>query len=114
MSVVTTTGSIDWFVVTTDDRSIYLSVSAPGQEAWRDSIPWEAVIQVCIETDPEISNALYIFTRFRPESWVVPVEAAGGRELLDELVRRGMFHASLAEEAAQTPSGLFCWPPAKP
>lgn len=106
-------GSIDWFVVTTDDRSFHLSVSAPGQEPWRDSVPWDSIIGVCFEAEPEISDALYVFTRLRPESWVVPADAAGGSQLLDELIRRNLFDAKLAVKAAQAASGLFCWPPAK-
>lgn len=111
---VTTPGSLDWFVITTDDRSIHLAVSAPGQEAWQDSIRWDTVIRVCLEAEPGISDCLYVFTSLRPESWVIPMEAAGGPQLLDELVRRSLFHSELAAEAAKTVTGLFCWPPAQP
>jgi hypothetical protein len=57
------------------------------------------------------SVALYIFTSLRPESWLIPTEADGGRELLRELIRRGLFDASLAVTAAQAHEGIFCWPP---
>lgn len=110
---MTTTGSIDWFVVTTDDSSIHLSVSAPGHQHWEDSIPWNSVIGVCFEAEPEISDGLYIFTSLRPESWAVPTEAVGGPQLLDELIRRGLFDADLAIKAATAVTGLFCWPPAE-
>jgi hypothetical protein len=36
---------------------------------------------------------------------------AGGPELLDELIRRGLFDAKVAIEAASATEGLFCWPP---
>jgi len=111
---VTNRGSIDWFVVTTDDQSVYLSVVATALETWRDRIRWDSVIQVCVEAKPGISYCLYVFTSLRPESWVIPVEATGGTQSLDALVRRGLFDAGLAAKATSSPTGLFCWPPAEP
>jgi hypothetical protein len=102
---------IDWFVVRTDDSSVSLSVSPPGRSAWQAVIPWDSVARVCFEVGFLASDDLYIFTSLRPESWLVPAEADGGQELLQELIRRGLFDASLAITAAQAHEGIFCWPP---
>jgi hypothetical protein len=105
-------GMIDWFVVMTDDSSVSLSVSPPGRSAWQAVIPWDSVIRVCFEAAGFLaSDDLYIFTSLRPESLLIPTEADGGQELLRELIRRGLFDASLAITAAQAHEGIFCWPP---
>lgn len=84
---------VSWFVVTLDDRSFSLEVSPPGREPWHADIPWDSVARVCFEAEgPLVSDGLYVFTSIRPESWVcrvrvIPVEAAGGPRLLDELIR---------------------------
>jgi hypothetical protein len=57
------------------------------------------------------SDGIYVFTRERPESYVIPVEASGGAHFFDELITRRLFGAELAIEAASTTEGLFCWPP---
>lgn len=107
--------SVSWFVITMDDRSFTMDVSPPGHEPWRERIAWDSVVMVCFEAEgPEVSDGLYVFTSIRPESWVIPVEAVGGLRLLGELVRRGLFDAGLAIEAAQADHGLFCWPPGEP
>lgn len=103
---------IDWFVVMTDDSSVSLSVSPPGRAPWQAVIPWDSVTRVCFEAaDFLVSDDLYIFTSLRPESWLIPAEADGGQELLGELIRRGLFDASLAVTAAQALERIFCWPP---
>jgi hypothetical protein len=56
------------------------------------------------------TEALYIFTHERPESYAVPMQADGGPELLQALIERGLFDAELAIEAAGAEGGLFCWP----
>ena len=104
-------GSISWFVVTTDDQSFSLSVSAPGRQPWRAVIPWGSVVRVCFEAQWPASDSLYVFTSLRAESWVVPTEAEGGEQLLNELLRRGLFAASLAVRALKAQHGLFYWLP---
>lgn len=105
-------GSVSWFAVSSDEDAIYLSVTPPVGEPWQATILWTSVTRVCFAAEGlELSDGLYLFTNLRPESWVVPVEADGGTELLDQLIGRGMFDARLAIQAAQAMSGLFCWPP---
>ncbi len=55
-------------------------------------------------------DSLYVFVRQRPESYAIPMEAEGGLELFDELIRRKLFDAELAIRAAMATEGLFCWP----
>ncbi|HEX9034696.1 MAG TPA: hypothetical protein VF834_22860 [Streptosporangiaceae bacterium] len=106
-------GSISWFYITMSDEAISLSVSAPGRPPWQAAIPWNSITRVCFAAEgPFDSDGLHIFTDLRPASWAVPVEAEGGADLLNELVRRGLFDAGLAITAALASSGLFCWPPA--
>lgn len=101
-------GDIDWFVVTTDDQSIHLSVTPPGRPAWQAVLPWNSIVRVCFAAEDLLtSDGLYLFTSLRPESWAVPVEAVGGSSLLQELIRRRLFDPGLAIPAL---SGIFCWP----
>ena len=103
---------IGWFVVMTGDSSVSLPVSPPGRGPRQAVIPWDSVTRACFEAAGfAVSDDLYMFTSLRPESRLVPVEADGGRELLSELIRRGLFDASLAITAVQAHEGMFCWPP---
>ncbi|MGZ4786332.1 MAG: hypothetical protein ACXV5S_11725 [Acidimicrobiales bacterium] len=104
--------AIDWFVVTCEDESIHLSVQPPGQDSWTVDIPWDAIVRVCFKAeDATTSDGLYVFTDLGDESVAIPTEAAGGGELLGELVRRGLFDSELAVTASTATIGLFCWPP---
>jgi hypothetical protein len=104
-------GHVSWFVVTTDDRCIHLDVRPPLRQTWEADIPWDSIVRVCFAAeDPFMSDGLYIFTSLRPESWAIPTEAAGGPDLVAELVRRGHFPVDLLAMAVQASSGLYCWP----
>jgi len=75
------------------------------------SIQWEAITRVCFEAESySLSDAIYVFTRGRAESYAIPVDAGGGHEFWDELVRRGLFDAELAARAMGAVDGVFCWP----
>lgn len=102
----------EWFRVRWDDSAVHLDVRPPGQDAWSATIHWEAVTRVCFQTEsPTLSDDIYVFTRERAESYLIPMDAGGGHELWDELVRRGLFDAELAATALTAVDGLFCWPP---
>jgi hypothetical protein len=104
--------AIEWFRVTCEDEAIHLSVDPPGQDLWSVDIPWEAIIRVCLKAEDEAtSDGIYVFTDLGEDSVAIPVEAVGGAELRDELVRRGLFDADLAETATAATIGLYCWPP---
>ena len=101
----------EWFHVSFDEAGVHREVNPPGGEAWSDQFAWGDVIRVCLKGgDLFESDELYIFTRQRPESYVIPTEAEGGLALLDELVKHRLFDAQLAIEAATATEGLWCWP----
>lgn len=105
----------EWFTVTFDDAVVALRAAPPGKEPWSQEFSWESVVRVCFQAeDLYLSDGIYVFTKQRPESYVIPTEALGGDELWSEIVRRGLFDAELAVQAARSLGGLFCWPPDDP
>ena len=101
----------EWFVVTYDDEQIHLQVDPPGRSAWEQSIRWQDITRVCFKAEGlYLSDGIYLFTDRRPESYVIPVEANGGAELWQEILRRGLFDPELAVKAMSAEEGLFCWP----
>lgn len=106
-----TDGSIGWYHVRFDESGITRDVRPPQQSAWQDAIAWPDIIRVCYMTkDFYESDEIYIFTRQRPESYLIPTEADGGQALFQELIRRRLFDAELAIKAMSTTDELFCWP----
>ena len=103
----------EWFVVTFDEATVYIHAKPPGRAAWSQSFSWGKVVRVCFKAeDYLVSDGIYIYTSERLESYVIPTEARGGAELWAEIIRRNLFDASLAIEAASSPGGLYCWPAA--
>jgi hypothetical protein len=102
----------DWFKTSFDEHGITLDVSPPGSKHWRARIEWARVVRVCFKTGDFLeSDDIYIFTDERPESYLVSTEAAGGLDLWNEIIRRGLFHAEIAIRAASsTGNELFCDP----
>lgn len=81
-----------WFVVRFDEELVTLAARPPGREAWKQSFAWSSVIRVCFRDEGAFaSEGLYVFTRERPESFVIALEAHGGHAFLDALGRRGLF-----------------------
>jgi hypothetical protein len=100
-----------WYQVSFDDRAVYRNVAPPGSQPWSDACTWEKIVRVCFRTGSLFeSDEVYIFSSEREESYLIPTEAGGGRELVDELMRRGLFPAELMLEAMATEGQLFCWP----
>jgi hypothetical protein len=107
---------IEWFKVSFDDTAIYLDVSPPAREPWQARIEWARewarIVRICFKSGdfPE-SDEVYIFTDERPESRVIPIDASGGYELWQKILRRKLFDTELAIRAATSPGGeLFCDP----
>ena len=101
----------EWFHVTWDERQVRLAVEPPGRSPWTAEFPWSAIVRVCFKAeDLAASDGIYVFTDLRPESFAIPVEASGGLELWNEIVRRGLFDAELAAQIASAAEGVFCWP----
>ena len=102
----------DWFMVRWDENTVFLDVRPPSRKPWTAQFRWNDVERVCLKVeDLTCSDGIYVFTSLRPESWVIPTEAAGGLGFLDELIKRELFDAELAIKAAAATEGLFCWPP---
>jgi hypothetical protein len=102
---------LDWFKSWFDQQRVYRQATPPNAEAWSDSLAWEDIVRVCLEMEggPWGTDSLYIFTRHRPESYVFPLATDDGQAVLNELIRRGLFDAQLAIDAALG-EGLYCWP----
>jgi hypothetical protein len=104
----------EWYHVRFDDRAVYREVAPPGGDAWADEFAWGDVVRVCFRTgDLFESDELYVFAAGREASYQIPTEADGGRELVDELIRRDLFAAEMMLEAVTTEGKLYCWPPAE-
>lgn len=98
----------EWFSVQWDDAGVTLDVQPPGREPWTAQFGWNQIERVCLKAeDHTCSDGLYIFTSLRPESWVVPTETKGGLDFLDELIKREVFDAELAIQAASATEGLL-------
>ncbi len=105
-------GDENWYRVRFDDDQVHRAAQPPGGEAWADNFAFADIERVCFEVEDFTgADGLYIFTRLRPESYAIPMFALGAPDLLQELIRRGLFDAQLAIDAATAEAGLFCWPP---
>lgn len=102
----------DWYFVRFDDQAIALEANPPNGTPWQETVPWSRIIRVCFQAgDWFESDTIYIFTDHRPESYVIPTESAGGQELWFEILRRKLFDAEMAIQAATAANELFCSPP---
>ena len=102
----------EWFFVQFDDIEFTMEGHPPGGEAWKVSINWADIIRICFKPgDLFDQDEIYIFTKHRPESYVIPTEASGALKLWSEIIQRELFDAQLAIEAATKGEGLYCWPP---
>ena len=97
----------EWFHVRYDESTIELECEPPGGEHWTQAIAWESIERIVFKAeDPSVSDGIYLFTRGRKESYAIPAEAAGGADLWKEIIRRGLFDAGLAIEAAGSIGGV--------
>ena len=89
-----------------------MEAEPPGREPRAQDFSWSSVERIVFRAeDLYTSDGIYVFTTERPESYVIPIEAAGGVELWSEILRRGLFDAELATEAIRSAGGVFEWPP---
>ncbi len=101
----------EWFLVRFDEDAIKLQVSPPGRSVWEASIEWERIIRICFKAgDAFDCDEIYIFTDERPESYLIPTEANGGNALWNGILKRRLFDAETAIEAAISTNKLFCHP----
>jgi hypothetical protein len=99
----------EWYIVRFDETLVSLQVNPPHGTSWSEEIPWKQIIRVCFKTGDWLeSDEIYLFTAQRPESYIIPTEANGGQEVWFEILKRNLFDAELAVEAATTNGQLFC------
>jgi hypothetical protein len=106
--------TLEWFQVRCDDALITLQVTPPSRPAWEAQIRWERIIRVCFKANGwDGPDEVYLFTDERPESYLIPMIAVGANVMWDEIIRRRLFDAEVAIEAASAIDKLFCCPPAE-
>ena len=100
-------GLSTWYHVSFDEEWVYLDISGE-----KTRFRFDEITRVCYQLwSFMMTDELYIFTRTRKESYLIPVEAAGGAELWGEIIDRGLFDAQLAIDIMSKDIGLYCWPP---
>ena len=100
-----------WFEVEFDETTIHMRC-AIGRKPWAQSVEWSDVVRVCFKPEPlGVSDGIYIWSSKRPESYAVPLDAAGGEALWNEIVKRRLFDSALAIDAMTMTVGAACWPP---
>lgn len=102
-----------WFFVTFDGEKVSIRAAPRGREPWEQEFSWSSVERICFKDEgPWASDGIYVFISLRPESYVIPTEASGGTEFLNELITPNFFPAEVAIKAAgSTDGGYYCWPP---
>lgn len=101
----------EWFLVRFDSDEITLEVSPPNRQSWMAKIKWKQINRVCFNAgDLYNSDDIYLFTDEREESYSIPTEANGGSALWEEILKRNLFDAELAIQAATSTNKLFCCP----
>jgi hypothetical protein len=105
-----------WLRIAFDDDGVRIAAAPPGGEAWEASFRWDEIERVCFEAVAELweRDTVYVFTRQRPESFVIPADIEEGQAVWQEIIRRGHFDAELAIKAVLEGPGLYCWPPPPP
>jgi hypothetical protein len=101
-----------WYHVRYDEKRIHIQAEPIGRKPWIQELNWDSIDRIVFKAeDFDLSDAIYIFTSSRPESYIIPTEADGGAELWKEIIRRGLFDPELAIEAASSTGGTYIWPP---
>ena len=101
-----------WYIVKVDDEGVYFDVSPSNKESWKDSFNWESVERICFKDEGLYSSdAYYVFTSNRPESYVIPEEANGGKEFVHKMLELKLFDDEYFIQAmGATDGGYYCWP----
>ena len=102
----------EWYFVRFDEEGIHVRVEPPWREAWSDTRRWDEIVRIGFEaTDVLESDAMHLVSRGEERVRSIPTEASGGEELWTEILRRELFDAELAIQAAGADQGLYFWPP---
>ena len=102
----------EWFEVTFDEVEIRLEVKPPGT-ARCETFQWQQIERICYRVEYlGVSDGIYLFLAQRDGSLAVPVDAKGGFQFWQEILRRNRFDTQLAIEVATAIDGTYCWPEA--
>ncbi len=102
-----------WFSVSFDSDFITQNVRPPGGEPWVQAFRWNEIERILfVARGGLLSDELYFFTTQRAESFVVPTQAFGGHQLLQELIARKYFDSPEFTRLLLSPSGAYWWPEA--
>jgi hypothetical protein len=103
----------EWFSVAFSETAVTMSAKPPGKAPWEQSFLWSEVTRICFMSEGLLaSDAVYVFTSQRPESFVIPIEAKGGMEFWSRVLSLDLFPSDLATKATSLPEGAsLCWPP---
>jgi ankyrin repeat protein len=100
----------EWFV-RFDEHAIHLVVHSPNQAAWEQQIAWEQITRICFRAGRwSTSGDMFLSTSEKPDGYLIPVDADGGKALWSEIRVRGLFSNAMAYEAVGAPDELFCSP----
>ena len=102
----------EWYRVEVSAEEVILDVNPPGKPQWKDSFAWRDVIRICFKDEgPWVSDAFYVWTKHREESYVVPSEASGADDFVDQVINKELFDSDLFQEAMMSSNGgWYCWP----
>lgn len=95
-----------------DGDAINLRVEPPEGAAREEQIRWEHIVRVCFKSGGlDGLDEVHLFTEGRTGSYLIPTSADGGGSLWAEILRRNLFDALMAQEAAASPRReMFCSP----
>jgi len=101
----------EWFVVHFDEHAIHLVVHPPEEAAWEQHIAWEQITRICFRTGRwPASGDLFLSTSEKPDGYLIPIDADGGKALWSAIRVRGLFSDAMADEAVGVLDELFCSP----
>ncbi len=99
------------FSVTWDDEFVRIESTPPKRYTVIEKFKWLDIEKICMEAkSKKLSDEIYFFTADRLEAYIVPVEATGGRKLLEMLIIKKLYDANLAKNAIASVEGLYWWP----
>jgi hypothetical protein len=94
--------AIPWYRVRFRGTGIDLDVTPPGPPAWAAQIDYKDIRCVCFKTgDGLLSDEVYLFTSHGEESYLIPVDADGGAELMPKLVEQELFPPRPADQGVR-------------
>lgn len=98
------------FHVEFDDSTVHIRIMSK-RDPVQEQFDWSEVTQVCFVAQGfATSDEIQVRTIRNPVGYVIPIEADGGDEFWNEMLRRGLFDQALALEAMGATNKTFCWP----